>query len=398
MDVFIKKEIEAKIEMPLNLKAEKKILESLSSPAIQVKEATLKNFTSPIENLLAELQLGKTTEEDKKLVASLLKNNVAVNKETFTNLKRAVNMYNLESEAKEVKKEVINKEVKNDIHEPLKENQALQKAIFTIANNIKVSMPNISAIENLSENLNFYKQLEAVSESLQKTEDFSLREAISKILNKNMPNESVSKEVLIKNFSFELAEKEQIDLKLEVIHKNFKEAFEFVENKTQDTAFVETLTEEAKEEIEVLKKNLQITRDTCSVLTQIRDVIYIPLPINILKEAREAELYIFKNNKPATEKGAVSALISLNMTNMGRVETYIYKEKEEQNLKLEFKLENREVQNIIKENILSLNTLLASYNVTSITYSKLEEPFNITKTATLSESVKDPSYSFERLL
>lgn len=381
MDILIKNEIANSL---LNMKVEKKEVELLETIINNKAKSTTSfgalKFEEPkniIKDFLMEENI-KVTEEAKTLVSALIKNNIGVNKQTFTNLKRAVQINNFKNPTEN--------------YENLqKEN--LQKAVFTIANEIKVTSSNINAVEHFSKNITLHSQIEIVLENVQKTYEIppykgeNIAEAVTYILNKDIQvekkfsgenyekNPKENYENIIKNFSFELNEKEQIDLKIKSLHTNVKEALEFLEEIVKDENFIKTLTEENVEELEILKNNLQTTRDSCTILTQLKDVTYIPLGVTISNEIREAEIYIFKNNKVSNEKGSVSALVSLNMEHIGKIETYVIKQ--ERDLMLEFKLENEYAENIIKENIGSLNVLLNSYNVKSIAYSKLKEPFSI---------------------
>ena len=91
-----------------------------------------------------------------------------------------------------------------------------------------------------------------------------------------------------------------------------------------------------------------------------------------------------KNNKSSSEKNA-SALISLDLENLGCVETYINKISSD--VSIQFRLENEFAENFIKSNLDLLNDYLAAknLNIKNVQIKKLEEKFsmisNINKTS-----------------
>ncbi|MCL2610894.1 MAG: flagellar hook-length control protein FliK [Defluviitaleaceae bacterium] len=427
MDIIIKNELQ-KLSASQNVKHIKKAAElvkfAVSSNAINISDANV------LKSILLEAGL-PLNDDTLLLVQNLLENDIPVNKETLTKLKQAMRMYKLEenivkqvaaygvnatktceqptSETGVARREAVEGQIHNQTQNkqkspisvysneftlpkimkqpaPVINPEALQKAIFTLANDIAINKSNINAVVQFAENSNFYKQLTEISESLEllggvpvKTKEsdqvaltVSIKEAVAKMLiperNNILGNEPI-KESLLQKFSMNLNEpREQIDKKLEDLHKNLSQSLEFIET-LEDS--------EHKTELNNLKQILMSSRDYCALLPQLKDAIFIPLPINIIGRTEEAELYILKNNKKNKGGGVQSALLSLNMQNMGKIESYI--QKEENTLSIQFKIESIEVKDLIKRDIQSLRTLLGAYNLKNVTYLDFSEPFNLVK-------------------
>lgn len=126
-------------------------------------------------------------------------------------------------------------------------------------------------------------------------------------------------------------------------------------------------------------KNITQTKETLDFLNLIKDSIYIPLPLNIGQQNIESEIFVFKDSKlkENSKKNATSALVALNTVNLGRIETYI--QKNNNNLNLQFRLENMETETVLKANINKLYSLLNNFDYSIKSYSiiPIETPFNI---------------------
>ena len=418
MDILIKNELQ-KISSSLNMKHTKKAAElitsAVSSNILNISDATT------LKSILFESGI-PLNENTILLAQNLLENDIPVNKETLTKLKQAIQMYNLqdsketflaskqkidllppaESEFVSIKntdkKTNIGEKQSFDLPKIIKQPppnitpEILQKAIFALSNDIKINNANINAISKFAENKNFYSQLSEISNSLQFFEDVpiqkdngleneivTIKEMVSKILIsgrkdlfvvEDSVNSQPLKELLLQKFSLNFDEpKELINEKIQILYENLLEAIEFIET-------LENL--DYKMEINNLKQTLVNTRDTCALIPLLKDSILIPFPINISGNIREAELYLIKDKgKNNKKKGSLNALLSLNMVNLGKIESYI--QKEENMITIQFKLENIEVKSLIKREIRYLRILLGAYNLKSVTYLDLNEPFNLVK-------------------
>jgi len=124
-----------------------------------------------------------------------------------------------------------------------------------------------------------------------------------------------------------------------------------------------------------LGESLSAARDTLELAAHVKDV-YIPLPIMINGTPTTGELYIFKDGRNKAGGGkSLSALISLNTANLGKVETFI--QKLNKDLNIQFRLGEERAEKIIKSNMATLKELLREYNIQSVTVVPLKESFNV---------------------
>lgn len=125
---------------------------------------------------------------------------------------------------------------------------------------------------------------------------------------------------------------------------------------------------------------------------------YVQIPIRIDNQNTQADLYVFrkKKHKKNTSHG-ISALIALDLKNLGYLEAFI--QKNNKDIYCQFRLENELYKNIFRKYAQELgNTLsIKGYNLKSITFHQLKERFNIIKPPEddlkLPEEVK--RYSFD---
>ncbi|MCL1924491.1 MAG: hypothetical protein FWF50_02780 [Defluviitaleaceae bacterium] len=421
MDILIKNELQ-KMSSSFEIKNMKKAAEVVKSA---VSSNAINNIdANALKSILLEAGI-PLNDDTLSLAQNLLKNNIPVNKQTLTKLKQAMQIYDLEASNLEKTKENNETNFKKGEHikqnqppivtvndlpkiikkpDPIIKPETLQKAIFTLANDIKIDKQNTNAVTKLAENINFHKQLSNISQILESFKDLpieekqikkedlqdlkkatvhqkeqtkqTIKEAIYELLTKENSIEKHTEKQLLQKFSLNLNEpRDLINNKLELLHKNLSEALQF-------TQTLENLTQEQQEELNNLKQALSNTRDTCALLPQIKDVIFIPLPINIEGQTHEAELYIWQNGKNK-EKNSSSALLSLNMSSLGKIESYITKE--ENTINIQFKLSDDKAKLLIKREIETLRNLLGKYHLQSISYLNLEEPFNLIKQVEIKE-------------
>ncbi|MCL2416161.1 MAG: flagellar hook-length control protein FliK, partial [Defluviitaleaceae bacterium] len=120
--------------------------------------------------------------------------------------------------------------------------------------------------------------------------------------------------------------------------------------------------------------------NTTDFLNQLTQIAYLQLPIAINNHATTAELYIFKdggNRKQSKSGGATSALISLNLTNLGVVEAYI--QRHNRSINCQFRLDTDSTKSLIQSNIEKLTNMLSSFgfSLDMIQYHAVKEPFSL---------------------
>ena len=127
-------------------------------------------------------------------------------------------------------------------------------------------------------------------------------------------------------------------------------------------------------------KNIDDLNKNLEFMSNIKNSIFLQIPLNINNFSTTAELFIFSNkkNKNTNKKNTDgSALISLNLTYLGKLEVYI--NKSNQDISCQFRLEKEETKNSIKNNI----TLLGNYlkqknlNLKDISFKNLDENFTL---------------------
>ncbi len=130
---------------------------------------------------------------------------------------------------------------------------------------------------------------------------------------------------------------------------------------------------------ELLNKILD-TKDKIEFGNHIKTNIFLQLPLNIKEHKTNGQLTIFKDKRKKGTKDVSSALISLDTKNLGTFETFI--QKHNNNLNLQFRLENEEIEKLVKNNISGIKSTLSAlrYNVDSITFKTIKQSFSILNT------------------
>ncbi len=109
---------------------------------------------------------------------------------------------------------------------------------------------------------------------------------------------------------------------------------------------------------------------------------YVQIPISVNNQQVNAELFVFKrDHTKKSMKGSgysESALIALDLLNLGHMETYI--QKSGSKINCQFRIETAEIENLIKSNInmLDIGLKQAKLELMSCAYKNISEPFNLT--------------------
>ena len=115
-------------------------------------------------------------------------------------------------------------------------------------------------------------------------------------------------------------------------------------------------------------------------MNNLKSSIFLQIPVNINNFSTTAELLIFSNKKNKNNiknNKSGSALISLNLLNLGKLEVFINKINSD--ISCQFKLEKDSIKSLIKENILLLDNYLKDKNLIlkDITFKDLDESFSL---------------------
>ncbi len=106
---------------------------------------------------------------------------------------------------------------------------------------------------------------------------------------------------------------------------------------------------------------------------------YVQIPLSIFNQNTTGELYMLKRGSKSKKLDAsnMTVLISLDSTNIGRIDTLLSVDKK--NISTNFRLENSEVFDVLKENHKMLYTSLLEkgFRLVDFTYRLLEEPLSI---------------------
>jgi len=156
---------------------------------------------------------------------------------------------------------------------------------------------------------------------------------------------------------------------------NLRTALTQIQQQTQnvqDTASADV--SRVLQEAQTLESHIEFT-------AQIRDQIFVQLPIYIGGQQTQSSLHIYKDGKKSTHGGGSgetsSALIALETAGMGHFETYV--QKKASAVHCQFRLESNRIAKLVRDNIHALNALLKNHNYTleSFTFLPPSEPYTL---------------------
>jgi len=143
---------------------------------------------------------------------------------------------------------------------------------------------------------------------------------------------------------------------------------------------VQTLTEAPQNEMtQHLVKEVETLQDNLNFLTQMKNDMFLQLPLHINEHFTNAELYIMKNKKSMSKgsRSSHSALLAIDTAFLGRFEAYV--QKEAAAINVQFRTETEFVEELVKKNIEKLTIALSEhgYRLDSLMYKQLTEAFTI---------------------
>lgn len=176
----------------------------------------------------------------------------------------------------------------------------------------------------------------------------------------------------LKFFEFKDSSNEELNRffeDLSIISKNLKDNINNFSESNSDTII---------NNLDNLNKNIDF-------MSNLKNNMFLQIPININNFSTTAELIIFSNKKNKnnnSKNNSGSALISLNLLYLGKLEVFINKINND--ISCQFRLEKDVTKNLVKENIDLLNDYLKdkNFNLKDVTFKDLDESFsliNITK-------------------
>ncbi len=390
-----------------------------------------------LRNQLQDLGV-KVSEENVDSAKALLKNELPVNKETLTNLSRALSLLT-------------------------KDEKSLDKALYMLKNEIPVNKANTKLLDNfISKEINMMKNSSEIEDGINSLKDTALKSALIAIFNDeeetgatenktqlnmtDVPDEveqqksgelkveqnseklkveiqtkqgvlSENEKAVASEFSkdgvkenkdslnnglkdvLQKADKEIGDdkvrvgnekdiptkeivkdkLQFELKANNKNEIDEFL-NKTNEKLdkAMKLLENSTSEESKKLLQTMTTHKESIDFMSHTKNNIYLQMPLNINDNKTNGELLVFKDKKKkGNSGGGVSAIIGLDTVNLGRYETYIHKK--DNKINFQFRLESEDVIELTKKHFDKLTELLDKHNlvIESATYKTITESFNM---------------------
>lgn len=179
---------------------------------------------------------------------------------------------------------------------------------------------------------------------------------------------------------------------IEFINKTFEDKFTFNldKNNMEDIGEfyneINSITHKIKKGIgelginsDKILDNISDVEKNLSFMSNIKDGIFLQIPIMINNNPTNTELFVFSDKKNSKNKKGNngSALLSLNLVNIGKLEAYIHKI--DNNIYCQFRLEDEDNIKFLRDNIFMLDEYLKEKNLLlkDVVVKKLDEKFNI---------------------
>lgn len=122
-----------------------------------------------------------------------------------------------------------------------------------------------------------------------------------------------------------------------------------------------TILEMAGKADTVAAKTVQGMNDNVDFMNQLNQMFtYIQLPLKMSENTAHGDLYVFTNKRNLQEKeGKLTALLHLDMTELGSMDIYV--EMEKQNVSVKFEMEQQNLVEFLKQYIGELEERISSY-------------------------------------
>lgn len=269
--------------------------------------------------------------------------------------------------------------------ETLNNSNLLDKVLFMIKEKFPTSELSVNSLNNiLSDKTNIKSELDNITEFIDKIEDKDVKEKLFNLFGLDKKNHNI--EQLKKKLFLEIKDGkslENINKKFETIYKAMKDAEKIIEDKPE------------YKQLDTSVKNVENSIDFMKHVESYKE--FVQIPININNKNEQCDLYVFKNKKGGKNSDKyISALISINYTYLGRVETFI--ERSLNVISFQFRLENDNTLKTIKKHINELTSILneKGYIINKVDYKKIDEPFTVVNDNVHKKEVNESKrYSFD---
>lgn len=330
-------------------------------------------------------------EKTTQLVMELVKNNMSISKESLQEFSRAINSFphaevetlvrlskleipitqenitqfenyknyehSISSQVNNIVNELVN--VASDSNNMPVLNEILVKGGFIDGENIKASIP-----EEILKELSVFTQDESLSKVLQEG-NLSAKEALNLLLNDNSTEES-------KEFADSKAFKELVNT---LVKDQFLINPKDVAKENEITNFYDRVLKQTKNLEEILKDGTDATKNLGKEITMVKDNVnfmnnlnhmmtYVQIPLKFQNQNVHSDLYVFRGKGKPIDKENISALLHLDMENLGKMDIYVNLTNGS-NVSTKFCMETEELLDFILEHIEILNKRLTElgYNV-----------------------------------
>ncbi|MFV0503003.1 MAG: hypothetical protein ACK5LT_03400 [Lachnospirales bacterium] len=212
------------------------------------------------------------------------------------------------------------------------------------------------------------------------TEPANVLKNISETIIKNTDLEDTSKASPEKSDSVNNKSNETFNkLKFDPTNTTIKDLEKFTKDfSNKIERIIEELKDSGDESSQKVLEQATSFKERLDFNNLLKENFYAQIPISVNNSQKNTELLVFKDkNKKKTNGGSASAIIGLDTLNLGRFETYV--ERIENNITLQFRLENNDIIDLVKSNLNKLDNLLKEKNlyINNVAYKNTKESFTI---------------------
>ncbi len=151
-------------------------------------------------------------------------------------------------------------------------------------------------------------------------------------------------------------------------------------------------------DVPMLNKAVHDMKDNIAFMNQIDNYKQLmQIPFTVQGQQNESDIYVLKGKKGSKNLNEnASVLLALDLVNLGHIEAFIVKNKKE--ITCQFRVEDENIQKLIKINAEKLNHLLQQngYVLQSVSYKNIHEPFTVVDDLSENkEDAKNKRYTFD---
>lgn len=335
--------------------------------------------TSVTSNFAKELLISAdipATKENIKLINAMIENNLPLDKES---LQKAIFFKYSDKES------------------------AIDKILFLLKENFPAEPLSVKTLNHIMESKTTLKNdLYTIADKAANLPEGEFKDEILKLFdinkeiisknngsekNTNLHNEQIFNKILDKLF---------IKIKDRNSLEDLSEQFNKIYNTAKKGKEISENADDAKSSLKTIFENIQNNIDFMKHINNYKE--FLQIPININQNPEQCEIYVFKDKgKKNNLKESASILISLDLTFLGRIETFI--DKSFTNLVFQFKIEKDNILKLFENNTGKLSKMMKEkgYTISSISFKTIDEPFNILKDMNSTEKNKNDNkrYSFD---